>query len=87
MKKEWRLSVATLPRPMHKLKKQDKPSYNVEVIRREHPRAYAPWSSEEEERLKGMYAADYSIVEMARCLERQESAIESRLRKLALTGV
>lgn len=82
LKKEWRLSVETLPRPMHKTKKQDSPSYNVEAIRQEHPRAYAPWSSEEEERLKGMHAADCSIAEMARCLERQEGAIKSRLRKL-----
>lgn len=82
LKKEWRLSVETLPRPVHKTKKQDNPSYNVEAIRQEHPRAYAPWSSEEEERLKGMHAADCSIAEMARCLERQEGAIASRLRKL-----
>ena len=84
LKKEWRLSVATLPRPMHKSKERSKSAYNVEEIRREHPRAYAKWLSEDDERLKEMYAAEYSVAEMAEHFERQEGAIVSRLRKLGL---
>ena len=41
----------------HGLEERGKPAYNVEEIRRQHPRAYAQWSSEDDERLKEMYAA------------------------------
>ena len=84
LKKEWRLEGATPSRPVHNSREQVKPAYNVEVIRREHPRAYAKWSSEDDERLKEMYAAGKNVAELAKHFERKRGAIESRLKKLSL---
>jgi hypothetical protein len=47
-----------------------------------HPRAYAPWSEGEDAELTSMHAAGQSKTQMAEQLQRQPSAIDSRLRKL-----
>ena len=53
-------------------------------IRAEHPRAYEPWSKEEDLRLGSMFAARKTADEISATLQRQRSAITSRLAKLGL---
>ena len=84
LKKEWRLDGSSPSPPVHVLKEPIKPAYNVEEIQGEPPRANAEWSSVENERLKKMFAARYSVAELAKYFRRTEGAIESRLRKLGL---
>ncbi len=59
-------------------------AYSVEEIRQSHPKAYEPWTSEEDERLRDMLQAGRSVSELATDFGRQPSAIRSRLRKLGL---
>jgi helicase len=47
----------------------------------QHPRAYLPWSKEEDEYLSMLYLASVSKGEMASLLGRQLSSIQSRLKK------
>ena len=84
LKKEWRLDGTSPSTPVHVLKEPIKPAYNVEEIQGEPPRANAEWSSVEDERLKKMFAARYSVAELAKYFRRTEGAIRSRLRKLGL---
>jgi hypothetical protein len=64
---------------------ENKPkTYKVETIRREYPKAYQPWTTEEDENLRKKYAEGLKIAELADYFERQPSAIESRLVKLGL---
>jgi superfamily II DNA helicase RecQ len=51
-------------------------------IRSKHPRAYEPWSAEEDCNLRNMVMEKVSVNEIARVLQRQPSAIRSRIRKL-----
>jgi hypothetical protein len=53
-------------------------------IRRAHPKAYLPWSAEEDARLSERFRSGASIKELAREFQRQPSAIRSRLPKLGL---
>jgi len=59
-------------------------SYDVQEIKRDHPRAYDKWTPEEEEALAEEYKDGVSIVELAKKHQRQIGAIRSRLRKLGL---
>ena len=54
----------------------------LEAIRRQHPRAYDPWSPDEEARLLTMRKNGESIETIAGELQRRSSAIRSRLRRL-----
>ncbi|MXX24909.1 MAG: RecQ family ATP-dependent DNA helicase [Caldilineaceae bacterium SB0668_bin_21] len=51
---------------------------------REHTRANGKWSSEDDEKLKEMYAAGHSVAELAKHFGRSNGAIRSRLNKLGL---
>jgi len=53
-------------------------------IRAEHPRAYEPWTKEEDLRLGSMLAARKTVEDIAAVLQRQPGAITSRLAKLGL---
>jgi DNA-binding CsgD family transcriptional regulator len=53
-------------------------------IRAEHPRAYEPWTKEEDLRLGSMLAAGKTAEEIAEVLQRKRGAITSRLTKLGL---
>ncbi len=55
-------------------------------IRKSHPRAYEKWTSEEEERLVLSFKAGKETSEIADELQRQQSAILSRLKRLGLAG-
>jgi hypothetical protein len=56
-------------------------------IRREHPKAYQPWTTEEDARLGERFRSGVPVKELAREFQRQPSAIRSRLAKLNLDGV
>lgn len=57
----------------------------IQESRNQYPRAYEPWSYQEEEKLRLMYHhGKLSVNEIARQLERKPSAISSRLKKLNL---
>jgi uncharacterized Zn finger protein (UPF0148 family) len=55
---------------------------HVARIRETHPRAYERWSDEEDGRLKEMHLAGRTAAEIAGDLQRQPSAIRSRLQKM-----
>lgn len=55
-------------------------------IKRRHPRAYTPWSPEEDRELDAMFRRGEIAAAMAVHLGRQPSAIRSRLAKLGLGG-
>lgn len=77
------LEEKELPAPRGgRREKGEGPSYNVEEMRQSHPRAYEPWTSEEDERLKEMQSEGVSVSELARDFGRQPGAIRSRLNKL-----
>ena len=64
--------------------KSEPGSSYIRQIREAHPRAYAPWSVAEEQKLTGLFKAGQSINDMASRLERRPSAIRSRLKRLGL---
>lgn len=61
-----------------------KKSYSLKNIRQKYPKAYAKWTPEEEQTLRKGFAQGMSIETLANILQRQPSAILSRLRKLPL---
>ena len=56
-------------------------------LRQKHPRAYEPWSDEEDARLTQLVAAGTDVKDIATELERQRTAIASRIEKLRLASV
>ena len=81
---EMFLSTIRIYAGLHSLRERVKPAYDVEEIRRQHPQAYARWSSEDDERLQEMYVVGKGVAELARHFGRNEGAIWSRLKKLGL---
>ncbi|HTW90722.1 MAG TPA: hypothetical protein VMH22_03350 [bacterium] len=67
--------------PARSIRVQDE---RLRKIRAEHPRAYEPWTKDEDLRLGSMFAARKTADEIAATLQRQRSAITSRLAKLGL---
>jgi DNA-binding NarL/FixJ family response regulator len=59
----------------------------LDRIRERHPRAYEPWTEEEEDSLKDAVHSGRSFQEIGEQLGRQQSAISSRVHKLKLKGV
>jgi ATP-dependent DNA helicase RecQ len=59
-------------------------AYSVKEIQKTHPRAYEPWTEEEDEMLIADYKAGKTIEELMELFGRQRGGIESRLRKLGL---
>jgi hypothetical protein len=55
-------------------------------IKHEYPRAYERWTQDEDRRLAAMFARGVQIDELAAQLQRQPSAIRSRLEKLGLVS-
>lgn len=60
-------------------------AYSFEEIRKEYPKAYEPWTKEEDDQLKTEFNNGKSIDELAKMFQRKPSAIRDRLRKLELT--
>jgi ATP-dependent DNA helicase RecQ len=59
-------------------------AYSVKEIQKTHPRAYEPWTKEEDEMLIADYKAGRTIEELMKLFGRQRGGIESRSRKLGL---
>lgn len=62
-------------------------AYDLASIRKSFPRAYEPWTPEEDEELAEQYGARVALPELARRFQRQLGAISSRVRHLGLTLV
>ncbi len=60
-------------------------TYSVDEKRQSHPKAYQKWTPEDDQRLCDEFANGSSISELAELLQRQESAIQSRLKKLSMS--
>ena len=56
----------------------------LDKIRRQHPRAYEIWTPEEEARLSQAIGSGRTVEEISVLLERQSSAIRSRMLRLGL---
>lgn len=57
-------------------------AYDVQEIRKRYPKAYAPWTDEEDNELLKKYKIGISSRELAKIFGRQAGAIRSRLEKL-----
>jgi hypothetical protein len=58
----------------------------MEEIHKAHPRAYEKWSDCEDDRLRQLFLSQTPVKQIALTLQRQPSAIRSRLTKLNLLG-
>jgi uncharacterized protein (DUF433 family) len=56
----------------------------LENLRKEHPRAYTPWTDREDNNLVAAYKSGVSLKELVRQHGRQPGAIRARLEKLGL---
>lgn len=59
-------------------------SYSVDEKRQVHQQAYAPWTPADDDRLKELVANKKSVSAITVLLQRNEGAINSRIKKLAL---
>jgi hypothetical protein len=59
-------------------------SYDVETLRRDHAKAYAPWTEADEAELKRRFQAGEKVAALALALGRKPGGIRSRLKKLGL---
>ncbi|HDN65073.1 MAG TPA: hypothetical protein ENF23_02060 [Methanosarcinales archaeon] len=59
-------------------------AYSVKEIQETHPRAYEPWTEDEDEMLTADYKAGKTIEELMGLFGRQRGGIKSRLMKLGL---
>jgi hypothetical protein len=66
--------------------RQSKP-YKLDEKRREHRRAYEPWTVREENRLKDAYQSGATIGDLAQELGRAPTAVLSRLYQLGVVSV
>jgi len=57
-----------------------------ESIKKRYPRAYLPWSPEEDDNLRAEYSKGQTVGEMCSNHQRQPGGIRSRLVKLGLVG-
>lgn len=58
--------------------------HRIQKIKKSRPRAYEKWTPEEEETLNDLFRSGRFIGDIAKILQRQPSAIRSRLSKLNL---
>jgi DNA-binding NarL/FixJ family response regulator len=65
-------------------RQEAKPAYEVADIRKTYPRAYEKWTDEEEFKLARFIDGGLTIAQIANRLQRQRSAIRSRIVKLDL---
>ncbi|HWE95931.1 MAG TPA: hypothetical protein VG269_18355 [Tepidisphaeraceae bacterium] len=61
------------------------PSPQVVDIRKSYPRAYEKWTQEEHDRLRTLIDRGLTVAQISHRLQRQRSAIRSRIIKLELT--
>ena len=60
------------------------PSYQVADVRKTYPRAYEKWTEEEQHRLRALIDSGLTVAQISKRLQRQRSAIRSRIVKLDL---
>jgi hypothetical protein len=65
-------------------RKRKEAAYRVEEIRKDHPNAYAKWTSEEDNLLMSRFKMGTDIHDLATIHHRKVGAIRSRLQKLGL---
>ena len=56
----------------------------IEEARKKYPKAFEPWSKEDEEHLEDMFVQDRSMQDMIEYFQRNEAAIRARIAKLEL---
>lgn len=78
--------MANLELPLAVLDKCQPSLSAMERSKMKHPRAYAPWSPLEDDQLKEFHTSGKAASEIATQLQRQPSAIRSRLSKLGLVS-
>jgi len=61
-----------------------KESYTLDDIREQHPQAYLPWSTEDDEKLEALFCEGKTVKELANIFQRKAGAISSRIKKLEL---
>jgi len=62
----------------------EKKSYTLDDVREQHPKAYRPWSAEDDEKLEALFCEGKTVKELANIFERKAGAITSRIKKLEL---
>lgn len=62
----------------------EKKSYTLDDIREQHPQAYRPWSTEDDEKLEALFCEGKTVKELANIFHRKVGAITSRIKKLEL---
>lgn len=63
---------------------KDAYSRRTAAIQERHPRAYASWSSDEDQQLRELAEAGHDVDEISGQLQRQPAAIRSRMQRLRL---
>jgi len=51
----------------------------VKLMREDYPKAFLPWTPQDDEQLSHMAAAGKTLVDMAKALQRQPTAIKRRI--------
>ena len=88
LRKETPFVILRSPRPRNRRQamrpgvKESREAYEASQIRKAHPRAYTPWSHDEDNFVVRQLHHGYSIDEISATLNRQTGAIQSRLKKL-----
>jgi hypothetical protein len=59
-------------------------AYSVDEIRKVNPKAYAPWTEEDDNRLELHYCEGKTTAELSKIFGRNNGAINSRIKKLEL---
>ena len=62
-----------------------KPISHMEQQKQLHAKAYAPWTEEEDGKLRRYYSEGLSVSEIASKMERNNGSIRSRIKKLGLS--
>lgn len=82
--KRWRSAVRLLGGKAVRFLGARSKACSLDEKRRKHPKAYEKWTSEDDQRLSEKFIEGASVSELAQLLQRQESAIRSRLTKLGI---
>lgn len=84
--KWWRLALRLRSRNAMRLPGARGKAYSIDEKRQKHPNAYKKWTPEDDQQLRKEFAGGASISELAELLQREEGAIQSRLKRLGLLG-
>lgn len=60
------------------------PTYSFEACRVDYPKAYMPWTREDDDRLELLFCEGKTTKELAEIFQRNEGAIRARVKKLEL---